>query len=114
MKRTYKDYILDILTSIDEIEEFTEGMDFEEFAVDKKTINAVIRSLEVMGEAAKKIPREIREKYPDIPWKYLAGMRDKLIHEYHGVDLEIVWEVIRTEIPPLRQRFEKVLRELEE
>ncbi len=114
MKRTYKDYILDILTSIDEIEEFTEGMDFEEFAVDKKTINAVIRSLEVMGEAVKKIPREIREKYPDIPWKYLAGMRDKLIHEYHGVDLEIVWEVIRTEIPPLRQRFEKVLRELEE
>ncbi|MDK2371813.1 MAG: DUF86 domain-containing protein [Candidatus Korarchaeota archaeon] len=114
MKRSYRDYILDILTSIDEIEEFTEGMDFEEFIGDRKTINAVIRSLEVMGEAAKKIPRKIREKYPDIPWKYLVGMRDKLIHEYHGVDLGIVWEVVKTEIPPLRPRFERILRELEE
>ncbi len=67
-----------------------------------------------MGEAAKKIPRKIREKYSDIPWKYLAGMRDKLIHEYHGVDLGIVWEVVKTEISPLRPRFERILRELEE
>jgi len=92
MKRTYIDYIEDILTSIQEIEEFTKGMNFDDFVKDKKTVNAVIRSLEVMGEAVKKIPKEIRDKYPDIPWKYIAGMRDKLIHEYHGVDLTIVWE----------------------
>ena len=93
MKRTYRDYVEDILSSIQEIEEFTGGMDIEDFVSDRKTVNAVIRSLEVMGEAVKKIPSYIRDKYSEIPWKYIAGMRDKLIHEYHGVDLEIVWEV---------------------
>jgi len=114
MKRTYRDYILDILTSIQEIEEFVEGMNFEDFVKDRKTVNAVIRSLEVMGEAVKKIPSEIRKKYQEIPWKYIAGMRDKLIHEYHGVDLEIVWEVVEKEIPPLKPKFEKILEELKE
>ena len=114
MKRTYRDYILDILTSIQEIEEFVEGMNFEDFVEDRKTVNAVIRSLEVMGEAVKKIPSEIREKYQEIPWKYIAGIRDKLIHEYHGVDLEIVWEVVEKEIPPLKPKFEKILEELKE
>jgi len=114
MKRTYKDYILDAITSIQEIEEFTKGMRFETFVKDKKTINAVIRSLEVMGEALKKIPLELKEKYPEIPWKYITGMRDKLIHEYHGVDLEIVWEVIEREIPPLKPKFEELLKELKE
>ena len=90
MRRTYRDYVQDILTSLQEIEEFTKGMNFESFVKDKKTVNAVIRSLEVMGEAVKKIPKEIRDKYPEIPWKYIAGMRDKLIHEYHGIDLEII------------------------
>ena len=114
MKRTYKDYLLDILSSIQEIEEFIAGMTFEEFVQDRKTVNAVIRSLEVMGEAAKKIPSEMRNRYPEIPWKYIAGMRDKLIHEYHGVDLEIVWEVIEKEIPPLRPKLEKILTDLTE
>jgi len=114
MKRTYKDYILDVLSSIQEIGEFTKDMNFEEFIKDRKTVNAVIRSLEVMGEAVKKIPVEIRDRYPEIPWKYIAGMRDKLIHEYHGVDLEIVWEVVKKEVPPLKQLFEKILTELEE
>jgi uncharacterized protein with HEPN domain len=64
-------------------------------------VNAVIRSLEVMGEAAKRIPESIRKKYPAIPWKRMAGMRDKLIHEYSGVDVDIVWEVIKTELPSI-------------
>jgi len=88
-------------------------MNFQEFLKDRKTINAVIRSLEVMGEAVKKIPVELRDKYPEIPWKYIAGMRDKLIHEYHGIDLEIVWEVIKKEIPPLKAKFEEILKESE-
>jgi uncharacterized protein with HEPN domain len=102
MTRDYTDYIDDILNSIEEIEEFIEGMDFETFDDDRKTINAVIRSLEVMGEAATKIPTDIREKYPDIPWSKMAGMRNKLIHEYFGVDLEIVWTVCTEEIPPIK------------
>ena len=95
MKRTLTDYFLDILNSIKDIETFVEGMEFEDFLQDKKTINAVIRSLEILGAATKKIPTDIRREYPDVPWKYMAGMRDKLIHEYHGVDLEMVWEVIK-------------------
>jgi len=67
-----------------------------------------------MGEAVKKIPSEIREKYPEIPWKYIAGMRDKMIHEYHGVDLEIVWEVIKSEIPPFKPKFKKILEDSKE
>jgi len=67
-----------------------------------------------MGEAVKKIPHEIRDKYPEIPWRYIAGMRDKLIHEYHGIDLEIVWEVVKTEIPPLKSKFETILRDMDE
>ena len=112
MKRTYLDYVLDILSSIDEVIEFVEGLDFGGFVKDRKTVNAVIRSLEVMGEAVKKIPVEVRDRYPNIPWKHIAGMRDKLIHEYHGVDLEIVWKVIKEEIPPLKPAFERVLRDL--
>ncbi len=70
--------------------------------------------LGAMGEAVKKIPNKIREENPDIPWKYMAGMRDKLIHEYHNVDIEIVWEVIKSEIPPLKSKFNKIIKELED
>ena len=75
---------------------------------DRKTINAVIRSLEVMGEASKRIPDEVRAKHSEIPWKRMAGMRDKLIHEYAGVDLETVWDVIQEEIPPIRPLLEEL------
>jgi uncharacterized protein with HEPN domain len=101
MNRDFTDYIEDIKNAIDEIEEFIQETDFDSFSIDRKTRNAVIRSLEVMGEAASKIPFETRDNYPEIPWKYMVGMRNKLIHEYFGVDLEIVWTVCTQEIPPL-------------
>ncbi|HHT9124310.1 MAG TPA: HepT-like ribonuclease domain-containing protein [Candidatus Brocadiia bacterium] len=113
MKKDWGDYIADILNAIKEVEEFTEGMGFEAFLTDKKTINAVIRSLEVLGEAAKRIPEDIRERYLNIPWKRMAGMRDKLIHEYSGVDLEIVWTVIKEELPPIKPHVKKVLQDLQ-
>lgn len=109
MKREYYDYIKDILDSINEVEEFTEGMNFEKFSKDKKTINAVIRCLEVIGEASKKIPPDIIKNHTDIPWKRMAGMRDKLIHEYHGIDTEIVWVVVKEELPPLKPKIKSVL-----
>ena len=99
MKMDYRDYINDIWESVKDIENFVKGFSFKDFIGDKKTVNAVIRCLEVIGEAAKKIPGKIRKKYPDVPWKEMARMRDKLIHEYHGVDLEIVWTVVKEELP---------------
>ncbi len=108
MTKSWGDYIADILAAIKETEEFTRGMSYKTFSSDKKTINAVIRSLEIMGEAAKRVPDHVKEKYPDIPWKRMAGMRDKLIHEYSGVDLEIVWTVVKEELPPIKPFIEKL------
>ena len=111
--RDFGDYIQDILDGIREAREFTKEMGFEDFTKDKKTINAVVRSLEVIGEATKNIPDTIREKYPLIPWKRMAGMRDKLIHEYWGTDLEIVWEAINNELPLIDPLIQKVLDDME-
>jgi uncharacterized protein with HEPN domain len=95
MKRDYRDCDQDILTAIDESAEFTRDMAFDAFAQDRKTVNAVVRSLEVLGEAAKCIPDDLRAKAPAVPWKYVAGTRDKLIHEYFGVHLSIVWTFVK-------------------
>ena len=112
MTKTYLDYIEDMLKADAEIEDFISGMDFNDFLNDKKTINAVIRSFEILGEAAKSIPISIKGKYADIPWKKIAGMRDKLIHEYAGVDLETIWETIHKDLPQLRVNLSKVKQEL--
>ena len=108
-KRDYGDYIQDIIDSINDIETFIKDMDFEEFAGDKKTVNAVIRSIEVIGEAAKKIPKSLRNKHSIIPWKKMAGMRDKLIHEYFGIDMEILWKVAKDELPPLKPLIQEIM-----
>jgi uncharacterized protein with HEPN domain len=110
--RNYKDYIQDIIDSIIDIESFTEKIAFEDFEKDKKTINAVIRSLEIIGEATKKIPKMIRDKNPSIPWKKMTGMRDKLIHEYSGVDTEILWSTIKEDIPSLKPLVQELVKSL--
>ncbi len=110
-RRDYRDYLQDIIDSINDIESFTAGMTFEDIIQDKKTINAVIRSIEVMGEAAKKIPNSIRDKNPSVPWKKMGGMRDKLIHEYFGVDNEILWKTIKYSLPGLKDKIGKVLEQ---
>jgi len=78
----------------------------------KKTINAVIRSVEVIGEATKKIPKSTKEKYPNIPWKKMSGMRDKLIHEYFGIDIEILWKVALDNVPSLKPTIYNILKDL--
>ena len=108
MKKVYIDYIQDILNSLEEIEEFIQGFSFNDFLKDKKTINAVIRSLEVIGEAAKNIPDSVKIKYPRIPWRKMAGMRDKLIHQYFGVDLQTVWQTIKEDLPTIKPLIKKI------
>ena len=83
-------------------------MSYETFAADRKTVNAVIRSLEVIGEATKRIPVVFRQKYPNIPWGKMAGMRDVLIHDYMGVDLVTVWKVVLEQLPELGPLFEEI------
>ena len=89
-----------------------EGFTFEAFTRDKRTQYAVIRALEVMGEAAKHIPEDIRQRYPEIPWREIAGMRDKLIHDYIGIEMETVWLVVKRHIPAFRPSIQQVLSEI--
>ncbi len=107
MKRDYRDYIKDIFDSINEIKSFVGRMSFDEFLKDKKTINAVIRSIEVIGEAAKNIPESIKDKYNNIPWKKMIGMRNKLIHEYFGVDTGILWKTAQKDIIELKRKIKE-------
>lgn len=113
MKRDVILYVKDILENIELAEEFAKDINYEEFVNDKKTNHAVIRCIEIMGEAAKNVPQSIREKYPQIPWKDIAGMRDKIIHFYFGVNLKRVWLVLKDDIPKLKPLIQKVLRDME-
>jgi len=113
MKREIGDYIEDIISAMGKAIDFVKNISYEEFIQDDKTVFAVVRALEIIGEAAKKIPDDIRKNYPEIPWKDMAGMRNKVIHEYFGVKSSIVWRAVKEEIPPLKPIFEKILRDLE-
>ena len=112
--REYGDYVEDISESINAIEEFTKGMKFEDFTKDRKTIFAVVRCIEIIGEATKNIPKSIRSRYPEIPWKDMAGMRDKVIHEYFGVDFKVVWKTADEDVPSLKPLIQNVLKDLGE
>ena len=112
-KRDVKLYVKDILEAIKAIEKFVEGMNFENFKEDDKTSSAVIRKFEIIGEATKNIPQSIKEKYPHIPWKEMAGFRDKLIHFYFGIKYDIVWDTIKLRLPELKKNIERVLKDLE-
>ena len=112
-RRDVRLFLYDILEAIAKIESYTEGMSYDDFIHDEKTIDAVIRNLEIIGEATKNIPENIKDKYPKIPWKAIAGMRDKLIHAYFGVSLPIIWETIKNDLPTLKRQIERILKELE-
>lgn len=107
------DYLDDILDAADKIERYTTSMDYDEFVTDEKTVDAVLRNFEVIGEAAKNIPEDVRQEYSDVPWSEMAGMRDKLIHGYATVELQIVWMTVEEEIPMLGEKVETIRAELE-
>jgi uncharacterized protein with HEPN domain len=104
------DYANDIKSEINNITTFTKNMDFETFLRDIKTQHAVIRALEVIGEAVKKLPDEIKLKYPQVKWKEIGGTRDKLIHEYFGVNFKIVWKVRDEELGKILPVIEEIIK----
>ena len=111
-----QDYLFDILDAMEKAESFIDGMTFQEFSEDSKSAFAVIRRLEIIGEAANKVPIALRRRFTEIPWKSLVGMRNKLIHDYAGVSLVIVWRTIKDDFPsiiPLLQNHRDFLQKEE-
>ncbi|MDI6884849.1 MAG: DUF86 domain-containing protein [archaeon] len=113
MKRDYKLFLKDIILAMESIERFVEGMSLKELTQDDRTSSAVIRKFEIIGEATKHIPEGLKEKHPEITWKRMAGMRDRLIHAYFGIDYKLVWDAIKLEIPELIPKLREILAELE-
>ena len=108
-ERADGDYLRGIREAVRRIRMYTEGMTYSRFLADIMTQDAVIRNLEIIGEATKNLSEALRRKYPDVPWKGMAGVRDRLIHHYFGVNLDIVWDIVTGELHPLESQVESIL-----
>jgi uncharacterized protein with HEPN domain len=113
MNQEFLDFIEDILDGMNKAEALLEAVSYSRFETDFRINFAVVRALEIIGEAAKRMPDDLRQRYPDIPWKGMAGMRDRIIHGYDNVDLQIVWDVVKRDIPQIRPKIEGILRDYE-
>ena len=110
MKREYEDYLNDMLENAEKALSFVEGLDYEGFRKDDKAVYAVIRAFEIIGEAARQIPEKVREKNPTIPWREISAMRNKLTHEYFGVNTEVVWRTLQEDLPVIIPALRKMLK----
>ena len=108
-KRGNKLYLEDIKDSIGKIESYVNSMSFEDFSKDLKTIDAVVRNLTIIGEAGSNLSPELKSKNSDVPWDEIAGMRNKVVHEYFGVDEEILWKTIKEDFPEFKKLLSKLL-----
>jgi uncharacterized protein with HEPN domain len=112
MTRKIKLYIGDILENITLMEKIIDGLDYEAFIANKEKNYAVVRCLEIIGEAVKNVPEQIRLQYPEVPWRKMAGMRDKVIHFYVGVDYKIVWQVATKDLPALKSSLNQIFSKI--
>lgn len=111
-EREIIDYLNDILGAIEKIEQFTKGFNYSKFVKDEKTVFAVIRALEIIGEATRSIPESTKKKYSAVPWREIAGIRNKLIHEYFGVNYEVIWKTIKEDLKPLKESVKKIIEKV--
>ena len=107
--RSYLLYLEDILKSAAKVQRYTDGMSFEDFLADERTLDAVVRNLEIIGEAAKNVPEKVRLRYPEIEWRKIAGLRDILSHTYFKVSEAILWDVVQNKLPPLAEQVKQIL-----
>lgn len=112
MNRSPRLFLEDILEACELLHEYTEGLDFTEFSRDREKQDAVARRLEIIGEAVKRLPESLRGDHPDVPWRDIAGARDVVVHEYFQLDLELVWEMLRSDVPQLARRVSEILSDL--
>jgi uncharacterized protein with HEPN domain len=111
MPRDYKASLEDILEAIEKINEYANDLTYEEFSEDSKTIDAVIRNLEIIGEASRNIPKEIRSRYSDIKWQRIISLRNVLIHEYFGITLKVIWDIVKNKLPLLEKQIQITIDE---
>lgn len=109
MSREFLDFVEDILDAMNKAEILLEGVSYSQFENDFRINFAVVRALEIIGEAVKRLPEDLYQRYPDIPWKGMAGMRDRIIHGYDNVDLQIVWDVVKRDIPQIKPKIELIM-----
>lgn len=110
-ERADSDFLRDVRQALRRIKTYTDATTYDQFLADTKTQDAVVRNLEIIGEAVKSLSANLRAKYPEVPWKGMAGLRDRLIHGYFGVNLDIVWDIIADELPTLESQIEAIIQQ---
>lgn len=111
--REWRLHIEDIIEAIEKIRAYTAEMSLEAFGADSKAVDAVIRNVEIIGEASRHLPTDICARFPEVPWNEMRGIRNVLIHEYFGIDVEVLWETIKRDLPPLLPHLRRILEESE-
>jgi len=114
MPRDYRVFLDDILEAAAKVLKYTAGFSAEKFFSDRKTVEAVVWNLQIIGEAAKNVPEEVRSRYPDLPWRDMAGLRDIIVHQYFGIKLDVIWKVVQSDVPSLVNRIREILEQMEQ